>query len=143
VKKIGTKKQKKLAEKAEKKAQREQMEALRADEKKREAARQEELKKKEIEEENQRQKREQEEKARKERLEREEHEKYLKLKSTFIIEDEGDIQNGNDEKTLQEFIDYIKVRNSHHTSFVGGKVIFVKFFVASFSPQKFSTALDD
>jgi uncharacterized protein YgfB (UPF0149 family) len=48
--------------------------------------------------------------------ERQEHEEYLKLKAAFSVEEEGYEEGGGDEEQnslLQEFINYIKVLNSH------------------------------
>ncbi|XP_011409928.1 PREDICTED: DDRGK domain-containing protein 1-like [Amphimedon queenslandica] len=107
-KKIGTKKRRKLQEKAEKKALREQEQALREDEKKREARRVEEMKKREEEEEAMRLKKEKEEKERKELQEKQEEEEYMKLKASFIVEEEGFVDEGLTDTSLAEFIDYIK-----------------------------------
>ena len=57
----------------------------------------------------------QEEEAERLRLEKEqrEHEEYLKLKSEFCIEEEGEEEAGSDEdeheNMLQEFIEHLKV----------------------------------
>ncbi|PIK52822.1 putative DDRGK domain-containing protein 1 [Apostichopus japonicus] len=110
-KKIGAKKQKKLEEKAMKKAMREEEERDREDRKLRQAEMDEMRKQKELEEEEKEKKLEEEENKRKEEEEKREYEEYLKLKETFTIEEEGQEEILSDEQTkskLQEFINYIK-----------------------------------
>ncbi|XP_063434944.1 DDRGK domain-containing protein 1-like [Mytilus trossulus] len=109
--KIGAKKQKKLEEKAEKKANRIAVEQEREDKKKRDALlekqrlKEEEIQKAQDEEEAK------QEQLRKEEEEKREHEEYLKLKAAFTVDDEGEEDIGPDlssQSLLQEFIDYIK-----------------------------------
>ncbi|XP_073199064.1 DDRGK domain-containing protein 1 isoform X2 [Lepidochelys kempii] len=87
--KIGAKKQRKLEEKQARKAQREAEEAEREERKKLESKREEERRKEEerirLEEERQ----EEEQKKAKEEEEQREHEEYLKLKESFVVEEEG------------------------------------------------------
>ncbi|XP_067389641.1 DDRGK domain-containing protein 1 isoform X2 [Emydura macquarii macquarii] len=87
--KIGAKKQRKLEEKQARKAQREAEEAEREERKKLESKREEERRKEEerirLEEERQ----EEEQKKAKEEKEQREHEEYLKLKESFVVEEEG------------------------------------------------------
>uniref|UniRef100_A0A452E021 DDRGK domain containing 1 n=1 Tax=Capra hircus TaxID=9925 RepID=A0A452E021_CAPHI len=87
--KIGAKKLRKLEEKQARKAQREAEEAEREERKRLESQREAEWKKEEerlrLEEE---QKEEEERKAQEEQAQRE-HEEYLKLKETFVVEEEG------------------------------------------------------
>jgi len=110
--KIGTKKLRKIQEKEQKRLAREQEEKERAERKKRQEEKDAEIQKKKQEEELA-EKREEEE-AERLRLEKEqrEHEEYLKLKSEFCIEEEGEEEAGSDEdeheNMLQEFIEYLK-----------------------------------
>lgn len=107
--KVGTKKLRKLQEKADKKAMREQEEAMREDKKKREALKEEERQQEEERKKLEEEKKEEELKRQKEEQERREHEEYLKLKESFVIEEMGEAQQENEsENLLQEFIDYIK-----------------------------------
>ncbi|CAC5399015.1 DDRGK1 [Mytilus coruscus] len=109
--KIGAKKQKKLQEKAEKKANRLAEEQEREDKKKRDA-----LLEKQRQKEEEIQKARDEEEAKQEQLRKEEEEKreyeeYLKLKAAFTVDEEGEEDIGPDlssQSLLQEFIDYIK-----------------------------------
>lgn len=109
--KIGAKKQKKLEEKQAKKAQREaemeereerrRMQDLREQEKRQEEERERMLEKKQ----------EEEERRAKEEQERREEEEYLRLKASFIIEDQGEQEEMSEDQTrslLQDFIDHIK-----------------------------------
>ncbi|GAB1603983.1 DDRGK domain-containing protein 1-like [Argonauta hians] len=109
--KIGAKKLRKLQEKAEKKAMREQMEIEREEKKERLAAEEEKRK----EEERRREKQEAEVEAAlrkaKEEQEKREHEEYLKMKAEFTIDEEGEDAKATDldsESLLEEFINYIK-----------------------------------
>ncbi|OWF49482.1 DDRGK domain-containing protein 1-like [Mizuhopecten yessoensis] len=97
--------------KAERKEQRLMMEEEREEKKKREK-----LLEKQRKEEEDRQKaedkiKEEEEKLLKEEEERREHEEYLKIKESFIVEDEGEADleaDLNSQSLLQEFIEHIK-----------------------------------
>ncbi|XP_017520991.2 DDRGK domain-containing protein 1 isoform X1 [Manis javanica] len=109
--KIGAKKLRKLEEKQARKAQREAEEAEREERKRLESQREAEWKKEEerlrLAEE---QKEEEERKAREEQAQRE-HEEYLKLKETFVVEEEGVGETMTEEQShsfLTEFIGYIK-----------------------------------
>ncbi|CAL1542276.1 unnamed protein product [Lymnaea stagnalis] len=109
--KVGAKKMKKLQEKAERKAMREQEERDREERKKKEKEleaqrkQQEEIAKQEaaiLEE---------EERKKKEEQERIEHEEYLKMKEMFSVEEEGEADQDadlNSESLLGKFITYIK-----------------------------------
>ncbi|XP_047627443.1 DDRGK domain-containing protein 1 [Phacochoerus africanus] len=109
--KIGAKKLRKLEEKQARKAQREAEEAEREERKRLESQREAEWKKEEerlrLEEE---QKEEEERRAREEQAQRE-HEEYLKLKESFVVEEEGVGETMTEEEShsfLAEFINYIK-----------------------------------
>ncbi|XP_017197225.2 DDRGK domain-containing protein 1 isoform X2 [Oryctolagus cuniculus] len=109
--KIGAKKLRKLEEKQARKAQREAEEAEREERKRLESQREAEWKKEEerlrLEEE---QKEEEERKAREEQAQRE-HEEYLKLKESFVVEEEGVGETMTEEQShsfLTEFVNYIK-----------------------------------
>ncbi|KAM9249827.1 DDRGK domain-containing protein 1 [Dugong dugon] len=109
--KIGAKKLRKLEEKQARKAQREAKEAEREERKRLESQREAEWRKEEerlrLEEE---QKEEEERKAREEQAQRE-HEEYLKLKESFVVEEEGVGETMTEEQShsfLTEFINYIK-----------------------------------
>ncbi|CAI9733143.1 Hypothetical predicted protein [Octopus vulgaris] len=109
--KIGAKKMRKLQEKAEKKAMREQMEIEREEKRERLAA--EEAKKKEEEKKREREEAEMalaQQKAKEEEQKRE-HEEYLKMKAEFTIDEEGEEEKATDldsQSLLEEFINYIK-----------------------------------
>lgn len=101
----------KLEEKQARKAQREAEEAEREERKRLESQREAEWKKEEerlrLEEE---QKEEEERRAREEQAQRE-HEEYLKLKESFVVEEEGVGETMTEEEShsfLTEFINYIK-----------------------------------
>lgn len=108
--KIGTKKLRKLEEKAARKAQRE----AEAEERRERQERQEMLEKKKRKEEQQRQKEEAAKAAEEERLKEEqaqrEHEEYLKLKEAFTVDEEGTdaLEQQDAQSLLQEFISYIE-----------------------------------
>ncbi|NXJ06803.1 DDRGK protein, partial [Odontophorus gujanensis] len=109
--KIGAKKQRKLEEKQARKAQREAEEAEREERRKLESKREEERRKEEerirLEEERQ----EEEKRKAKEEEEKREYEEYLKLKESFVVEEEGVEESMTEEETrsfLKEFIEYIK-----------------------------------
>ncbi|XP_063165672.1 DDRGK domain-containing protein 1 [Candoia aspera] len=109
--KVGAKKQRKLEEKQARKAQREAEEAEREERKKLEQKREEERR---LEEERLRQeeeKKEEEQKKAKEEEERQEYEEYLKLKESFVVEEEGMDEAMTEEESqsfITELLDYIK-----------------------------------
>ncbi|KAM6077180.1 DDRGK domain-containing protein 1 [Chlamydotis macqueenii] len=109
--KIGAKKQRKLEEKQARKAQREAEEAEREERKKLESKREEERRKEEerirLEEERQ----EEEKRKAKEEEEKREYEEYLKLKESFVVEEEGVEESMTEEESrsfLTEFLEYVK-----------------------------------
>ncbi|NWZ25185.1 DDRGK protein, partial [Asarcornis scutulata] len=109
--KIGAKKQRKLEEKQARKAQREAEEAEREERKKLESKREEERRKEEerirLEEERQ----EEEKRKAKEEEEKREYEEYLKLKESFVVEEEGVEEKMTEEESrsfLMEFLEYVK-----------------------------------
>ncbi|KAL8572694.1 hypothetical protein ACOMHN_049823 [Nucella lapillus] len=109
--KIGAKKLKKLQEKAERKAVREEMEQDREDRKKRAQEEEERRKKQEEFDKKEEAARAEDERLRKEEQERQEHEEYLKMKEAFTVDEEGENDTEadlNSESLLQEFISYIK-----------------------------------
>nr|DBA29483.1 TPA: hypothetical protein GDO54_009707 [Pyxicephalus adspersus] len=87
--KIGAKKQKKLEEKQARKAQREAEEAERQERKKMEMQREEERRKEDERIRMEEQREEEEQKKAKEEQEKREYEEYLKLKESFVVEEEG------------------------------------------------------
>ncbi|XP_064382966.1 DDRGK domain-containing protein 1-like [Halichondria panicea] len=107
--KIGTKKLKRIQEKAERKAMREQEEAAREDKKKREALREKE-RQQEHEEEQESKKQEEEEEARQRvEQERQEHEEYLAMKEAFMVEDEGEgAVDDTEARGVKDFIEHIQ-----------------------------------
>jgi len=108
--KIGKKKQQKLEDKAEKKKQREAEERDREERKKRLEKEEEERKLKEDKEKEQEQKQLEEEQRIREEKERKEHEEYLKLKESFMVDEEGFDEDPEEDKEnkLELFIQYIK-----------------------------------
>ncbi|XP_072262769.1 DDRGK domain-containing protein 1 [Pyxicephalus adspersus] len=109
--KIGAKKQKKLEEKQARKAQREAEEAERQERKKMEMQREEERRKEDERIRMEEQREEEEQKKAKEEQEKREYEEYLKLKESFVVEEEGVEETMDEEQTrsfLTEFINYIK-----------------------------------
>ncbi|XP_077584945.1 DDRGK domain-containing protein 1 [Stigmatopora nigra] len=109
--KIGAKKQRKLEEKQAKKAQREaeleeREERKRIQELRDQERRQEEEKERQLEK-----KEEEEERRAKEEQEKREEDEYLKLKASFVVEDQGEEEELTEDQSrnlLREFIDYIK-----------------------------------
>merc|ERR1711874_78578 len=108
--KIGKKKQQKLEDKAEKKKQREAEEKEREERKKRLEKEEQERKLKEAKDQEQEQKQLEEEQRIREEKERKEHEEYLKLKESFMVDEEGFDEDPEDDKEnkLEIFIQYIK-----------------------------------
>jgi len=109
--KIGAKKARKLEMKAEKKAQREAELEEREEKKKREALLEAERKKDAERRAMDDAARAEEELLRKEEQERKEHEEYLQLKASFVVEESGEVGIMTEEESqslLQEFINFIK-----------------------------------
>ncbi|KAM4709616.1 DDRGK domain-containing protein 1 [Discoglossus pictus] len=109
--KIGAKKQKKLEEKQARKAQREAEEAEREERKKIELKREEERRKDDDLVRKEEEMKEEEERKAKEEQEKREYEEYLKLKESFVVEEEGVQESMSEEESrsfLTEFINYVK-----------------------------------
>jgi len=108
--KVGKKKQQKLEDKAEKKKQREAEERDREERKKRLEKEEQERKLKEDKVQEQEQKQLEEEQRIREEKERQEHEEYLKLKESFMVDEEGFDEDPEEdqENKLEIFIQYIK-----------------------------------
>lgn len=109
--KVGTKKLRKLQEKAEKRAMREQLEREREEKKEQAAALEEKRKKDEEKQKIEEAAREEEERKQKQEEEQREYEEYLKLKEEFTIDEEGEQEENadlNSECLLKQFINYIK-----------------------------------
>ncbi|XP_016521534.1 DDRGK domain-containing protein 1 isoform X2 [Poecilia formosa] len=109
--KIGAKKQKKLEEKQAKKAQREAEMEEREERKRMQELREQEKRQEEERERKLEQKQEEDERRAKEEQERREEEEYLKLKASFIIEDQGEQEQLSEDQSrslLQDFIEYIQ-----------------------------------
>ncbi|XP_061538876.1 DDRGK domain-containing protein 1-like isoform X1 [Phycodurus eques] len=109
--KIGAKKQKKLEEKQAKKAQREAELEEREERKRMQELREQERRQQEEEERLLEKKQEEDERRAKEEQEKREEEEYLRLKASFVIEDQGEEEQLNEDQSrnlLQEFIDYIE-----------------------------------
>lgn len=109
--KVGAKKQKKLEEKQAKKAQREAEMEEREERKRMQELREQERRQVEERERLLEQKQEDDERRAKEEQERREEEEYLKLKASFVIEEQGEEEQLTEDQSrnlLQEFIDYIE-----------------------------------
>lgn len=109
--KVGAKKQKKLEEKQARKAQREAELEEREERKRMQELRDQERQKEEEKERLQEQKQEEELRRAKEEQERREEEEYLRLKESFVIEDQGEADELDEQESrnlLQEFIQYVK-----------------------------------
>ncbi|XP_044150658.1 DDRGK domain-containing protein 1 [Bufo gargarizans] len=109
--KIGAKKQKKLEEKQARKAQREAEETEREERKKQDMKREEERRKDDERIRQEEEKQEEEKRKAKEEQEKREYEEYLKLKESFVVEEEGVGETMDEDQTrsfLTEFINYIK-----------------------------------
>ncbi|XP_070786735.1 DDRGK domain-containing protein 1-like [Enoplosus armatus] len=109
--KVGAKKQRKLEEKQAKKAQREVEMEEREERKRMQELREQERRQEEERERLLEQKQEEEEKRAKEDQERREEEEYLKLKASFVIEEQGEEEQLSEDQSrnlLQEFIQHIK-----------------------------------
>lgn len=110
--KIGAKKRAKLEAKAEKKAQREAAEQVRQDKKKRDQQLEEERKREDEKQRAIEKKQEEDERRAKEEKEQREYEDYIKMKESFMVEEEGFEENDLDgeQNLLQEFVRYIKTQ---------------------------------
>ncbi|XP_028279435.1 DDRGK domain-containing protein 1-like [Parambassis ranga] len=109
--KVGAKKQRKLEEKQAKKAQREVEMEEREERKRMQELREQERRQEEEKERLLEQKQEEAERRAKEEQERREEEEYLRLKASFIIEDQGEEEQLSEDQSrnlLQEFIQYIE-----------------------------------
>ncbi|XP_049611504.1 DDRGK domain-containing protein 1 isoform X2 [Syngnathus scovelli] len=109
--KIGAKKQRKLEEKQAKKAQREAELEEREERKKMQELRDEERRQEEEKERLLEKKQEEDERRAKEEQEKREEEEYLRLKASFVVEDQGEEEQLSEDQSrnlLQEFIDYIE-----------------------------------
>lgn len=111
LKKVGAKKQKKLEEKQAKKAQREAEMEEREERRRMQELRDQERHQEEEKERLQEQKQEEEERRAKEEQDRREEEEYLRLKASFVIEEQGEEEQLTEDQSrnlLQEFIQYIE-----------------------------------
>lgn len=109
--KVGAKKQRKLEEKQAKKAQREMEMEERAERKRMQELREQERRQEEERERLLEQKQEEDERRAKEEQERRDEEEYLKLKASFVVEDQGEEEQLTEDQSrnlLQEFIQYIE-----------------------------------
>ncbi|KAL6115575.1 ddrgk1 [Pungitius sinensis] len=109
--KVGAKKQKKQEEKQAKKAQREAELEEREERKRMQELREQERRHEDERERQLEQKQEEEELRAKEEQERREEEEYLRLKSSFIVEDQGEEEQLTEDQSrnmLQEFIQHIE-----------------------------------
>uniref|UniRef100_A0AAZ3Q352 DDRGK domain-containing protein 1 n=1 Tax=Oncorhynchus tshawytscha TaxID=74940 RepID=A0AAZ3Q352_ONCTS len=96
--KLGAKKQRKLEEKQAKRAQREAELAEREERKKMQELREQERSKEDEKERQQEQKEEEEERRAKEEQEKEEEEEYLRLKQSFVVEEQGEADDVTEEE---------------------------------------------
>ncbi|XP_077992453.1 DDRGK domain-containing protein 1-like [Glandiceps talaboti] len=109
--KIGKKKMRKLEEKAYKREMRERDQEEREERKRRQEQMEKQRKKDDERRDQEEKEREEEERKIKEEEERQEYEEYLKLKESFVVEDEGHeniLTESESQSLLQEFIDHIK-----------------------------------
>ncbi|KAM4559926.1 DDRGK domain-containing protein 1 [Odontesthes bonariensis] len=109
--KVGAKKQKKLEEKQARKAQREAELEEREERKRMQDLREQERRQEDEKERLLEKKQEEEERRAKEVQERREEEEYLKLKASFVIEDQGEEEQLSEDQSrnlLQDFIQYIE-----------------------------------
>uniref|UniRef100_A0A1A8NJ93 DDRGK domain-containing protein 1 n=1 Tax=Nothobranchius pienaari TaxID=704102 RepID=A0A1A8NJ93_9TELE len=109
--KVGAKKLKKQEEKEARKAQREAEREEREERKRMQELREQERRQEEEKERLQEQKQEEEERRTKEEQERREEEEYLKLKSSFVVEEQGEEEQLSEDQSrnlLQDFIQYIE-----------------------------------
>ncbi|XP_064798751.1 DDRGK domain-containing protein 1-like isoform X3 [Oncorhynchus masou masou] len=96
--KLGAKKQRKLEEKQAKRAQREAELAEREERKKMQELREQERSKEDEKERQQEKKEEEEERRAKEEQEKEEEEEYLRLKQSFVVEEQGEADDVTEEE---------------------------------------------
>ncbi|XP_048855802.1 DDRGK domain-containing protein 1-like [Brienomyrus brachyistius] len=109
--KIGSKKKRKLEDKQAKKAQREAEQEEREERRRLQELRDQEKRKEEEKERLLEQRQEEELRRAKEEKERKEEEEYLRLKDSFVIEEQGIAEQLDEQESrnlLQEFIQYIK-----------------------------------
>uniref|UniRef100_A0A1A8S0B7 DDRGK domain-containing protein 1 n=2 Tax=Nothobranchius rachovii TaxID=451742 RepID=A0A1A8S0B7_9TELE len=109
--KVGAKKLKKQEEKEARKAQREAEREEREERKRMQELREQERRQEEEKERLQEQKQEEEERRTKEEQERREEEEYLKLKSSFVVEEQGEEEQLSEDQSrnlLQDFVQYIE-----------------------------------
>uniref|UniRef100_A0A671UBA4 DDRGK domain-containing protein 1 n=1 Tax=Sparus aurata TaxID=8175 RepID=A0A671UBA4_SPAAU len=109
--KVGAKKQKKLEEKQAKKAQREAELEEREERKKMQELREQERRQEDERERLLEQRQEEDERRAKEEQDRREEEEYLKLKASFVVEDQGEEEQLTEDQSrnlLQEFIQHIE-----------------------------------
>ncbi|XP_061572005.1 DDRGK domain-containing protein 1-like isoform X1 [Cololabis saira] len=109
--KIGAKKQKKLEEKQAKKAQREAEMEEREERKRMQELREQERRQEDEKERLLEQRQEEAELRAKEEQERREEEEYLRLKASFVVEEQGEEEQLSEDQSrnlLQDFIDYIE-----------------------------------
>ncbi|XP_056122647.1 DDRGK domain-containing protein 1, partial [Rhinichthys klamathensis goyatoka] len=109
--KLGAKKQKKLEEKQARRAQREAELEEREERKKMQELRDQERQKEEEKEKLQEQKQEDELRRAKEDQEKREEEEYQRMKEAFVIEDQGEAEELDEQESrnlLQEFIQFVK-----------------------------------
>ncbi|XP_042369143.1 DDRGK domain-containing protein 1-like [Plectropomus leopardus] len=109
--KVGAKKQRKLEEKQAKKAQREAEMEEREERKRMQELREQERRQEDERERKLEQKQEEEARRAKEEQEKREEEEYLRLKASFIIEDQGEEEQLTEDQSrnlLQDFINYIE-----------------------------------
>ncbi|KAJ3584640.1 hypothetical protein NHX12_015135 [Muraenolepis orangiensis] len=109
--KVGAKKQRKLEEKQAKRAQREAELGEREERKKLQELKEQERLKEEQKERLSEQQQEEEDLRLKEEEQKREEEEYLKLKASFVVEDQGEAEQLSEDQSrnlLQEFIQYIE-----------------------------------
>lgn len=109
--KVGAKKQRKLEEKQAKKAQREAEMEEREERRRMQELREQERQQAEEKERLQEQKQEEQERRAKEEQEKREEEEYLRLKASFIVEEQGEEEQLSEDQSrnlLQEFIQHIE-----------------------------------
>uniref|UniRef100_A0A3P9CV24 DDRGK domain-containing protein 1 n=1 Tax=Maylandia zebra TaxID=106582 RepID=A0A3P9CV24_9CICH len=109
--KVGAKKQRKLEEKQAKKAQREAEMEEREERRRMQELREQERQQAEEKERLLEQKQEEQERRAKEEQEKREEEEYLRLKASFIVEEQGEEEQLSEDQSrnlLQEFIQYIE-----------------------------------
>ncbi|KAG5835034.1 DDRGK domain-containing protein 1 [Anguilla rostrata] len=109
--KVGAKKQRKMEEKQARRVQREAELEEREERKRAQELREEERRKEEAQERLQEKRQEEEEQRVKEEQEKKEEEEYLRLKESFVIEEQGVTEELTEQEShslLQEFIQYVK-----------------------------------